>query len=67
MYSYDSILRASIMTVESSKFPVDIQLAIYCVAFETFSKHIMNTHNIKPQLVIDKKHGMIRLNLYLRI
>lgn len=55
MYNYDSILRACIMTVEASKFPVDIQLAIYCVAFETFSKHIMNTHNIKPQSVIDKK------------
>lgn len=40
--------------VEASKFAIDTQLAMYCVAFETLSKQIMKIHQIKPPTVIDK-------------
>lgn len=54
IHSNDSVLRAAMTTIEASKFAIDIQLAMYCVAFETLSKQIMKIHQIKPPTVIDK-------------
>jgi hypothetical protein len=50
----EAICRAAMMTVEASKFAIDIQLATYCVAFETICKIIMKKYDLKPPTVIDK-------------
>lgn len=54
IHSNDSVLRAAMTTVEASQFAIDMQLAMYCVAFETLSKQIMKIHQIKPPTVIEK-------------
>lgn len=54
IHNNDSVLRATMITVEASKFSIDIQLAMYCVAFETLSKQIMKIYQIKPPTVIEK-------------
>jgi hypothetical protein len=54
IHNNESVLRAAMTTVEASKFAIDIQLAMYCVAFETLSKQIMKIHQIKPSTVIEK-------------
>jgi hypothetical protein len=40
IYTNDSVLRSTMMIVEASKYAIDIQLAIYCVALETISKYV---------------------------
>jgi len=52
--NYEAICRAAMMTVEASKFSIDIQLATYCVAFETICKIIMKKCDLKPPTVIQK-------------
>ena len=54
IHNNDSVLRAAMTIVEASKFAIDTQLAMYCVAFETLSKQIMKIHQIKPPSVIDR-------------
>lgn len=53
IYDNDAICRSAMMTIEASKFAIDIQLAVYCVAFETLSKQIMKIHDLKSPTVID--------------
>jgi hypothetical protein len=41
------------MIVEASKYAIDIQLAIYCVAFETISKYVKGEYGIESPKVIE--------------
>lgn len=54
VHNNDPILRAAMMIVESSKFAVDIQLAIFHFAFETIVSCV-KAKSSSPQTVIDKE------------
>ena len=54
IYNNDSILRSGMMIIEASKFAIDIQLAVYCVALETLSDYVIKRHCSGKHVVIDK-------------
>jgi hypothetical protein len=55
VYDDDAILRSAMMIVEASTFAIDIQLGVYCVAFETITNQIMNKNKLKPPTIINKR------------
>jgi hypothetical protein len=54
IYDNDSVLRSAMTIIEASKFALDIQLAAYCVAFETLTKYIVKQYGLKPPMMLDK-------------